>query len=196
MQAQRTILHLLDNLGIGAAIVDGDGQIARQNDTYAATLDELGWLSNDDLSRIRTVTQEVSKHRLRKDTDWIRVLESKSGAPLIIQCFGGPDNDASGIKVLIVLAVDRYPTPRRSALRRLFGLSPAEANVGQLLSAGLSVAEIALRTKTTEHTVRAHLKHIFQKTNTRTQASLAHMLRRCSVLPCLSELMEDTAGPG
>ena len=77
-------------------------------------------------------------------------------------------------------------------------LDAVDAKILDLIQhdAGLSVAEIAQRTKTTEHTVRAHLKHIFQKTNTRTQASLAHMLRRCSVLPCLSELMEDTAEPG
>jgi DNA-binding CsgD family transcriptional regulator len=69
------------------------------------------------------------------------------------------------------------PLPTQAAGETL-GLTPAEASIAEQLKAGRSVAQICQSLNIRETTVRTHLRHLFQKTQTRRQAELvAHLLR-------------------
>ena len=70
------------------------------------------------------------------------------------------------------------PKSREQLLMKLFRLTPAEARVAMLVTAGLEASEIAARTRTTNHTVRSHLKSIFQKTQVARQSQLTRLVSR------------------
>lgn len=62
--------------------------------------------------------------------------------------------------------------------QQLFDLTPAEAKIADLLETGLSPTDISDRLCITLGTVRTHIKAIHQKTDTRRNAELAHLLTR------------------
>ena len=59
-----------------------------------------------------------------------------------------------------------------------FGLTRAEAAVAGLLAAGLSATDIAHRQGVSVGTVRTHIRHLFEKTGTRTQFGLSAAISR------------------
>jgi DNA-binding CsgD family transcriptional regulator len=61
-------------------------------------------------------------------------------------------------------------------LRRLYGLTPTEAEVASRLADGMSASEISADLGNTVHTVRGHLKQLFAKTGTRRQPELVRLL--------------------
>jgi DNA-binding CsgD family transcriptional regulator len=61
-------------------------------------------------------------------------------------------------------------------LRRLYGLTPMEAEVGSRLAQGMSLSEIRDALGVTIHTVRGHLKRLFAKTDTHRQAELVRVM--------------------
>lgn len=64
------------------------------------------------------------------------------------------------------------PQVSRECLQQLFALTPAEADVAARLADGQKIADIAAANCTRESTVRTHLKHLFQKTGSQSQADL------------------------
>ncbi len=67
------------------------------------------------------------------------------------------------------------------ALRRLFGLSRAEANVASLLMQGKEVKQVSEELHVSLATTRTHLRSIFDKTGTRRQAELVQLILRSPV---------------
>jgi DNA-binding CsgD family transcriptional regulator/PAS domain-containing protein len=61
-------------------------------------------------------------------------------------------------------------------LRRVYGLTPKEAEVASRLAGGMSPSQISDALGVTIHTVRGHLKQLFAKTDTRRQAELVRAL--------------------
>jgi DNA-binding CsgD family transcriptional regulator len=66
------------------------------------------------------------------------------------------------------------PAPDILALK--LGLTKAEATFAGLLTSGLSVGQICGRLRIRESTARTHLRHLYQKTDTRRQAELVSRL--------------------
>jgi len=62
------------------------------------------------------------------------------------------------------------------ALRRLYGLTPAEARLAQALVAGEHLNDIAEHLGITKETARSQLKAVFAKTDTHRQAELVRVL--------------------
>ena len=62
--------------------------------------------------------------------------------------------------------------PTVQALGQIYGLTPAVAEVVQLLAKGLPLDEIAADRGISLNTVRSHLKHVFSKTGTSRQGEL------------------------
>ena len=186
------LLRLMDNLNVGAAIIEESGRLASRNLSFLKCLEMIDLAHADDLAQIQAAVNGRMAKRLRNGSDCYWLVELESKGMLIFQYFGdsrsiyGPN-----LKVLTAISFAHHPVPKPGTLRKLFGLSATEANVCILVSRGLTVASIATETGTTEHTVRAHLKHIFQKTHTSTQGQLAHVVRRCSLLPSLADAVED-----
>ncbi len=68
------------------------------------------------------------------------------------------------------------PRSRGAVLRALYGLSPTESRLADLLLQGLEVREAADRMKTTLETARFHLKRVMAKTGTKRQTELMRLM--------------------
>ncbi|RDK07924.1 helix-turn-helix transcriptional regulator [Cupriavidus lacunae] len=68
------------------------------------------------------------------------------------------------------------PALLAGVLRELYGLSAAEIRLATLLTAGIGLPEASARLGIRHETARSQLKAIFNKTETGTQARLAHLL--------------------
>ncbi|XHR99757.1 helix-turn-helix transcriptional regulator [Sphingomonas sp. DBB INV C78] len=66
--------------------------------------------------------------------------------------------------------------PSPEAIRDLFQLTPAEAQLAATLANGASLIDAADRLGVTHNTVRGHLRAIFAKTGVRRQSQLVHLL--------------------
>ncbi|HYZ67138.1 MAG TPA: helix-turn-helix transcriptional regulator [Mycobacterium sp.] len=89
----------------------------------------------------------------------------------------GAGEIASEARALVVI-VDSENEPETAAalVRRLYGLTVAEAEVAVRLTGGTSLADIADGLSVSYQTVRTHLQHIFDKTDTHRQAELVRLL--------------------
>lgn len=70
---------------------------------------------------------------------------------------------------------DAAPASRGELLVSMYGLSPMEGRVADLLSAGLEVREIGERLGLTEQTVRFYLKAVFRKMGARRQSDVVRL---------------------
>ena len=80
--------------------------------------------------------------------------------------------------VVCVTDLDAETILPATQLRLLFGLTEAESRVVLALVDGSTPREASERLGLSFFTVRAHLMHIYQKTQTRGQADLARLLTR------------------
>jgi DNA-binding CsgD family transcriptional regulator len=81
-----------------------------------------------------------------------------------------------------VRAIMDLPTPSGAQLRALFGLTPSEARLAQLLACGDTVEEVAQALGVKLTTVRSQVAVIFSKTGVHRQAKLVAMLSRIAHL--------------
>lgn len=72
---------------------------------------------------------------------------------------------------------DTPPPLDRAAIAESFGLTRRESEIATLLASGLDLQAIAARLGRGVDTVRDHLKHLFAKTGTHSQAALVARLR-------------------
>jgi DNA-binding CsgD family transcriptional regulator len=104
------------------------------------------------------------------------------GAPRILRCAALAHNDPLrrlyGAARAIVYVTDPAETLSldRAVLRQLFGLTPAEAALADLLCGGERLADAASALGITQNTARAQLKSVFQKTGATRQAELVKLL--------------------
>jgi DNA-binding CsgD family transcriptional regulator len=79
---------------------------------------------------------------------------------------------------VLVMIVDpeNEQEPPKALIRRLFGLTNAEADVALRIMRGDGLAPISKDLAVSKATVRTHLQHIFDKTNTHRQAELLRLL--------------------
>lgn len=78
------------------------------------------------------------------------------------------------------------PSPASSAKQKLladiYGLTPTEARLAQIIATGVGVKEAARALKISPSTARTHLLRIFQKTEVSRQAELAHVVTELATL--------------
>lgn len=80
-------------------------------------------------------------------------------------------------RVLLMIDVADADRQQRhlSAIAERYRLTPAEARLLALLADGASPAEISAQLEVSLHTVRAHLRHLFDKTGARRQSELVRL---------------------
>lgn len=71
---------------------------------------------------------------------------------------------------------DRKPLSRAAILRELYGLTPTESRIADLLAEGHKIPEVADRLKTTVTTTRFYLKQVLTKTGTHRQTELMRLM--------------------
>jgi DNA-binding CsgD family transcriptional regulator len=84
--------------------------------------------------------------------------------------------DASPSALVFVHDPDCAPASRGEVLRSLYGLTPSEGMLADLLLMGETIAAAAERRRITEESARTQLKIILRKTNTRRQAELIRLM--------------------
>jgi DNA-binding CsgD family transcriptional regulator len=103
-----------------------------------------------------------------------------SGArPFVVHVtpFTTPARDDGAARALVVIVdpdADAEPTP--DLLRRLFGLTKAEADIALMVAQGHGLQPISDSLTLSVATVKTHLQHVFAKTATHRQAELVRLL--------------------
>lgn len=90
-----------------------------------------------------------------------------------------PDTDAPlGAPMALVLIIDPAdnPEPRAALLRRLYRLTKAETEVVMRMMNGSDLKQISEELSVSLTTVRTHLRHVFDKTDTHRQSELIRLL--------------------
>ena len=85
-------------------------------------------------------------------------------------------SDAAAL--VMIIDPDKEPEPVAALARRLYGLTVGEAEVARCLMRGAHLRDIADELSVSYQTVRTHLQHIFDKTDTHRQAELVRLLLR------------------
>jgi DNA-binding CsgD family transcriptional regulator len=83
--------------------------------------------------------------------------------------------------VLCLTDPERPCETSEELLQRMFGLTPGEARLTRSLAAGRSLQEAAYRSGIQLSTARSRLKDVFRKTDTNSQAKLAHTVLTSSL---------------
>jgi DNA-binding CsgD family transcriptional regulator len=84
--------------------------------------------------------------------------------------------------LLLVIDPEQWLAPPREMLMQTFALTRAEADVAIGLVSGRTLAEVAADRDIKIGTVRTHLKAVFAKTHTHSQADLTGILTRLAFL--------------
>ncbi|TFV59218.1 LuxR family transcriptional regulator [Mycobacterium sp. PS03-16] len=102
------------------------------------------------------------------------------GRPYVVHSFPFPgDGGIDGDRVralLVILDPDAAAEPPKSLLRRLFGLTNAESDVALRVGRGDGLTPISEDLTLSLSTVKTHLQHVFDKTDTHRQAELVRLL--------------------
>lgn len=80
--------------------------------------------------------------------------------------------------MIVIVDPELEAVPELDALRRLYGLTKTEAEVAIRTVDGKGVVPIADELAMSLATVRTHLQHVFDKTDTHRQAELVRLLLR------------------
>ena len=106
------------------------------------------------------------------------------GQPLLILVSPIPPRCEAPLPSQAIVAVwisdpNREAVSRVKRIRTLFELTTAEADIAAEIAHGLSLYEIADLLEISRHTVRNHLKHIFEKTGARRQSDVVRLVLSC-----------------
>jgi len=129
---------------------------------------------------IQNVCEEVSEQlKVRTEPkDWeqfrVRRIVNHTDRPLLVSGLGVPHRARlQSAHILITLAdIGRRPDGVIEQARKLFLFTDREAAVVQHVLKGWTNKQIALAMTITEQTVKEHIKHIMQKTGTKTRTGV------------------------
>jgi DNA-binding CsgD family transcriptional regulator len=169
-------------------VLDGSGEVREINPTAQHVLARETELARfDDLERVRSAIKRLlgrAKTRLPADMKaWITV-PAQDGRSLVVHQIprSGTDELDTGT-VLILLDPAGCAQPSAMVLRRMYGLTAAEAKLAIQIARGQTLAEIAADHQVSMTTVRRQLAFVLSKTETNRQAELMALLARVSILP-------------
>jgi DNA-binding CsgD family transcriptional regulator len=195
-------LEVLDRLSEGALIVDAEARVVHANRAAEAMLakrDGLGVQRDAGERRLRATLPEQTRalRRLVVEAADRGLANPPRGGVLRLASDGGACLLASVTPLRAAMA---WNTARRPAalsllsplgqgtppdpdhLRALFGLTPAEAAVAGRIVQGDAVEAAAHALRISPATVRTHLSHVFDKTETRRQTELVRLLQQVARL--------------
>jgi DNA-binding NarL/FixJ family response regulator len=184
----QNLLASLDRLGVTAFIVNANGTVHQQNDRARNLLagDEAVSVAN---SRLRfsdpalNTTLESALHKATQPARRSSLFPVRAGKNEVYEVNVSPLQPAKdGERVpalplaLVVIARPR-PDAERIArrVRRLYGLTEAEARVVSALTLGETVEQIAVAHGVRVSTVRAQVRSIFEKTGVHRQTDLVRL---------------------
>lgn len=164
--------------------------VAAEN-CFGSELDVADGLFRSRIPGVRAAIQ--NRMQAAVDKRWLEmkafsgpiVIRRLNAGPLSVhvQRLGGhlPDLFSHSVGVCLIDGAEQTPGLNLQYLRRLLGLTAAEAAIATLISQGMQLREIADRRGIAYETVRTHLRSIFNKTGTKRQAELVTLLSQFNV---------------
>ena len=184
----KALLDTLERVGFGGMVIDANGYVLNINAAAHKLLrDNVGGSESNEADWLR----HASKRLLDRASPW---LPRNVGAWVTIPGHGDrplalhriPLVGAEGYTdcvVLILADLAAAPQPSPAPLRRIFGLTAAEAKLAIQILQGETPADIARIHHVSVATVRSQLASVFAKTQTRRQSELVMLLTRIAILP-------------
>ena len=190
----RATERALDALLVGAALVDADGGVLATNRRAEALLErkEGLWLECGHLRAERSEDTATLRRLISDATSGIGggperggvLALSRVGVEHPFVAFVTPVRPAvvgvpwlkQGAALVLISDPEELPQLAEPGLCRLYGLTPAEARVAARIAQAKSIEEIASELGVKVSTVRAQLRQVLAKTDTRRQAELVRLL--------------------
>ncbi|MBL8176609.1 MAG: hypothetical protein JNK48_18175 [Bryobacterales bacterium] len=179
----------------GVIWLDAHGRVAEANSTATGLLAAGDGLRAEKGVLYAGLTGETKKLHQMVAAAIGRQIAAVAGSMRVARRSGAPPyavtvapvRAAEARHAAIVIVVDPHQPVHidRRRLSELFALTQTEADLCAHLAEGLSLAEIAAEMCITTGTARAHLKHIFMKTQTGRQAELVRLLLTCGASAAL-----------
>ncbi|WP_057461753.1 MULTISPECIES: LuxR C-terminal-related transcriptional regulator [unclassified Pseudovibrio] len=180
----------LDRLAVGTIFLNKHGKILQTNKIAQDILD-----AKDGLMRIRsnlaandpqTNTHLQSCLRARPEPEEehedslpliVRRSSNKRDLGILIKRTGAQGTSNKDVATVIILRDPDHSTPiEKLALRKLFAMTSAEAEVACLLTAGKTLDDAASTLNISKNTARTHLRSIFSKGDISRQTELLRVI--------------------
>ena len=188
------ILGVLDSLRCGGFLLDPRARVLSLNSVAFGCLGDGLVLEGERLSatncetdhRLRRLVAAESKPRRDPDPPQSVAVQRDGRLPLIVRPHRLDERaeraPSPASLLLLVIDPEQWPAPPREMLMQTFALTRAEADVAIGIVSGRTLAEVAGDRDIKIGTVRAHLKAVFSKTRTHSQADLTGVLTRLAFL--------------
>jgi DNA-binding CsgD family transcriptional regulator len=102
------------------------------------------------------------------------------GRAYVAHAFPFPNREEHGdgepSALIVIVDPDHRPQPPKDMLRNLYGLTKGEADIALRVADGQGLAPISEDLCVSIATVKTHLQHVFDKTDTHRQAELVRLL--------------------
>lgn len=186
MQLEAAALSTLDLLDMGVILLSRRADVLNANRSARQVLQrgDALWVTADGRLSARR-SQDAAA--LRAALEGVRP-DSRGAIPLTLQRNGGGQLPAvmrglaalhpESVAALFVSDPEEEGARVEALLGTLYGLTAAESRVASLLAQGNSLREIAVELGVTSHTVRTHLRRVFDKTGVHRQSELVRLLVR------------------
>jgi DNA-binding CsgD family transcriptional regulator len=181
----QNVLASLDRLGVTAFIVNSNGAVHQLNDSARKLLaDDPSLLASSRLrlsdptlnATLEAAVRKATKPPCRSSLFPVRARKNEVYEVNVSPLQPGDDPGPALPLALVVIARPR-PDAERIArrVRRLYGLTEAEARVVAALTLGETVEQIAVAHGVRVSTVRAQVRSIFEKTGVHRQTDLVRL---------------------
>jgi DNA-binding CsgD family transcriptional regulator len=169
--------HLVINLNSAAErIFRAEDGLCMRSGRIAATStraeEELHWAIQDALAGERSTVRTGRS---------LTCLRPSGKRPYVIHVLPSHRHDADEplrqpMALVLIVDPEDEPEPTAALLRRLYRLTEAEAEVALHVMHGADLKQISEELSISYTTVRTHLQHVFDKTDTHRQAELVRLL--------------------
>ncbi|MBS0391208.1 MAG: helix-turn-helix transcriptional regulator [Proteobacteria bacterium] len=184
----------LERLSVGAVILDKRGKILRSNGAATEILRERDGLSiangglHAALGSENRELQTMIEHAIRGETSprphlvsGMSLTRPSGRQNLGIVVKAAPmtawsESAESPAGVVIIRDVEQKSVASQAVLKRLYGLTPAEATLALKLLEGMTVDEASEQLHISRNTARCQLRAIFDKTGVARQSELVRLL--------------------
>jgi DNA-binding CsgD family transcriptional regulator len=157
----------------GADVQSADGLYLRQGRLVATDTSEDGRLQ----SLIAGASGEISGSL---PGGAMKISRPRARTSLQVVVMPAPPQyhrfESSSLAVVFLIDPSSRPKARAALMRQLYGLTPAEARIADLLAGGNEVGEVAAKAGITVETARFHLKRVMAKTGVRRQTELVRLM--------------------
>lgn len=190
-QERQGLLAAMDRLHFGVLLLDAAGRVRVVNRVADALLsgrvtvghrlvEGIGLDAVDHAGLLQAIDQATHPALLQRRRIVLRNVAGQHEFTAVVVPLPAPAFADSGVTSARV-AVFLHPLQNNAddgdaVLVELYGLSPVQARLAQLLCAGMDLVECAATLNNSMHTIKSQLKAIYRKTGTRRQAEMVALL--------------------